>query len=104
METLLERLATNIETLNRDLREEINAVKHSMVAIQQDNAEIKRDVEDLKKISEKIEKRIDSVEGRLFDLSLRSMAANSSAFFSLGIAVLSAVIAYVVATVSQKSL
>lgn len=50
---------------------------------------------------EDVKKRFDTLENRIFEITMRSMTANSSAFFGVGIAVLSAVIAYVVSVVSR---
>ena len=47
-----------------------------------------------------IEKRFTNWDNRLADLSMRQMQVNSSAFFGVGIALLSAAIAFVVARVS----
>lgn len=47
-----------------------------------------------------IDKRFTNWDNRLADLSMRQMQVNSSAFFGVGIALLSAAIAFVVAKVS----
>ena len=47
-----------------------------------------------------IDKRFTNWDNRLADLSMRQMQVNSSAFFGVGIALLSAAIAFVVARVS----
>jgi hypothetical protein len=46
---------------------------------------------------------VDKLDSRLFELSMRIMIANSSAFFGVGIALLSAEIAFVVARISGGS-
>lgn len=48
-----------------------------------------------------IEKRLDTLDSRFFDFSMRIVSANRSAFFGVGIALLSAAIAFVVARVSS---
>ncbi len=48
-----------------------------------------------------IDKRFTNWDNRLADLSMRQMQVNSSAFFGVGIALLSAAIAFVVARVSK---
>lgn len=50
-----------------------------------------------------IDKRFTNWDNRLADLSMRQMQVNSSAFFGVGIALLSAAIAFVVARVSGGS-
>ena len=51
-----------------------------------------------------IDKRFTNWDNRLADLSMRQMQVNSSAFFGVGIALLSAAIAFVVARVSGGKL
>lgn len=50
-----------------------------------------------------IDKRFTNWDNRLADLSMRQMQVNSSAFFGVGIALLSAAIAFVVARISGGS-
>lgn len=47
---------------------------------------------------------VDELDNRLFELSMRIVTANSSAFFGVGIALSSAAIAFVVARISGGSL
>lgn len=49
---------------------------------------------------DRIEQRFNTLDNRLSDLSMRQMQVNSSAFFGVRIALLSAAIAFVVARVS----
>lgn len=51
-----------------------------------------------------IEKRLDTLDGRFFEFSMRIVSANSSAFWGVGIALLSAAIAFVVARISGGQL
>lgn len=51
-----------------------------------------------------IDKRFTNWDNRLADLSMRQMQVNSTAFFGVGIALLSAAIAFVVARVSRGDL
>ena len=51
-----------------------------------------------------IEKRFTNLDNSFADLSLRQMQVNSSAFFGVGIALLSAAIAFVVARISGGNL
>ncbi len=51
-----------------------------------------------------IEKKIETLDSRFFDFSMRIVSANSSAFWGVGIALLSAAIAFVVARVSGGNL
>ena len=53
---------------------------------------------------EKINKRLDTLDNRFFEFSMRIVSANSSAFWGVGIALLSAAIAFVVARVSGGNL
>ena len=62
------------------------------------------DVEILKQESKDIKQAVDKLDNRLFELSMRIVTANSSAFFRVGIALLSAAIAFVVARISGGSL
>ena len=62
---------------------------------------IEKALEELKEGHNEIKKRLDTLDSRLFELILRSMSANSSAFFVWELRQLSAVIAFVVAVVSQ---
>lgn len=50
-----------------------------------------------------IKKRFTNWDNRLADLSMRQMQVNSSAFFGVGLALLSAVIAFVVARITSGS-
>lgn len=50
-----------------------------------------------------IDKRFNNWDNRLADLSMRQMQFNSSAFFGVRIALLSAAIAFVVARISRGS-
>ena len=59
----------------------------------------RKQLEEIKATHKDMDKRLEKLDNRLF-----KMSANSSAFFGVGIALLSAVIAYIVATVSQKGL
>ncbi|PSO66542.1 MAG: hypothetical protein BRC41_00995 [Cyanobacteria bacterium QH_9_48_43] len=47
---------------------------------------IEKALEELKEGHNEIKKRLDTLDSRLFELILRSMSANSSAFFGVGIA------------------
>jgi chromosome segregation ATPase len=58
------------------------------------------DAADIKQVLERPDKKLETLDSRLYDLAFRSMQANSSAFFGVGIALLSAAIAFVVARVS----
>lgn len=51
-----------------------------------------------------IEKRLDTLDGRFFEFSMRMVTTNQSAFWSISIALLSAVIAFVVARISGGTL
>lgn len=53
---------------------------------------------------EAIEKRLDTLDSRLFDFSMRIVTTNQSAFWSISIALLSAVIAYAVARIGGGNL
>lgn len=56
----------------------------------------------IEKQFDSIEKRFTNWDNRLADLSMRQMQVNSTAFFGVGIALLSAAIAFVVARVSGR--
>lgn len=50
-----------------------------------------------------IEKKLDTLDSRFFDFSMRFVSVNQSAFYSVALGLLSAVIAFVVARVSSGS-
>lgn len=52
----------------------------------------------------RVEKRLDTLESRFFDFSMRIVTTNQSAFWSISIALLSAVIAFTVARISGGNL
>lgn len=66
--------------------------------------ELTSNVEILKQESKDIKQAVYKLDSRLFELSMRIVTANSSAFFGVGIALLSAAIAFVVARSSGGSL
>lgn len=82
-------------------------IAQQLVEIKQGQAEVKQQIEKLELRFGFLETRFDGIEkrftnwdNRLADLSMRQMQVNSSAFFGVGIALLSAVIAFVVARIS----
>lgn len=58
-------------------------------------------LKEIKQTQEETKKRLETLDSRFFDFSMRIVSANSSAFFGVGIALLSAAIAFVVARVSS---
>lgn len=72
-------------------------VVQQLTAIQQEQAEIKKEVV-------AIRQQLDKLDGRFFDFSMRVVSANQSAFYSVGLALLSAAIAFVVARVSSSGM
>lgn len=70
-----------------ELSQEIKEVNH---ALSQEIKEVKT--------------AVDKLDNRLFERGMRIVTANSSAFFKVGIALLSAAIAFVVARISGGSL
>lgn len=65
---------------------------------------IQQDLKDIKKDLGEVKTKVDKLDDRLHDLTMRVLTANSSAFFGVGIALLSAAIAFVVAKVSGGQL
>lgn len=51
-----------------------------------------------------IEKKLDTLDSRFFEFSMRVVSVNQSAFYSVGLALLSAAIAFVVARVSRSGM
>lgn len=67
-------------------------------------ADVIRRLETIEKKLDKldtIEKKLDTLDSRFFEFSMRVVSANQSAFYSVGLALLSAAIAFVVAKVSS---
>lgn len=52
----------------------------------------------------RVEKRLDTLDSRLYDFSMRIVTTNQSAFWGVGIALLSAAIAFVVSRISGGEL
>lgn len=61
-------------------------------------------VDELSQEIKEVKTAVDKLNSRLFEWGMRIVTANSSAFFQVGIALLSAAIAFVVARISGGSL
>jgi len=86
---------------SNDLMQQLQLISNRLGQIEQrlDNLELR--FEFLETRFDWIEQRFNTLDNRLSNLSMQQMQVNNSAFFGLGIALVSAAIAFVVAKVSQ---
>lgn len=84
-----------------DIAQQLQEFKQTTEAQFQD---LNRKVDELSQEIKDVKTAVDKLDNRLFELSMRIVTANSSAFFGVGIALLSAAIAFVVARISGGSL
>ena len=87
-----------------DLKHGQDDLKHGQDEIKQQIDRIELKFGFLETRFESIDKRFTNWDNRLADLSMRQMQVNSTAFFGVGIALLSAAISFVVARVSRGDL
>lgn len=83
-----------------DIAAQLAEIKHGQVEISRQIEKLELRFGFLETRFDNIDKRFTNWDNRLADLSMRQMQVNSSAFFGVGIALLSAAIAFVVARVS----
>jgi prefoldin subunit 5 len=83
-----------------DIAKQLQEFKQTTEAQFQD---LNRKVDKLSQEIKEVKTAVDKLDNRLFEPSMRIVTANSSAFFGVGIALLSAAIAFVVARISGGS-